>query len=468
VAPARERPYPTAYRAAIIFLLTLSCLALPLRAGDWPEWRGPTRNGVAAESPRLADAWPAEGPPQVWRSEFIPGDERGNLSSPVVADGRVYLYANWRTMEPVAARTVTSEAISGIRGEKAANQASVAKMEKIQGREFADQDALDQWFTANGVTGFMRTLAMKHVPVSKETAHDTLVALDAGTGKTVWKSEFPGRHVGVESSSTPCVAGGRCYFLGSERNVYCVDAKTGDRLWTAQVPRGQNVSSSFLVADGVAAVLSKDLVAFDARSGKLLWTQTAVRGTSNSPSLWRHDGKAYAVVNTEQKVACVDLATGRLAWAVPGMKGANSSPAIVGDRLAITGSDGLAAYRLAPDTAEPLWAVDRCRESSTSPLIVGDHVYVVGNRTFCVKLATGRVAWEAAAKGYIASPLAADGKIVGTNDEEMFMFRASPDAYVSLGRVRLNTLHCASPAFADGRIFVRLEDSVACYDLRAR
>jgi len=455
-------------KRSIIFLFTLSCLAAPLRAADWPEWRGPTRNGIAAGGPRLADTWPAEGPPQVWRSEFIPGNQRGNLSSPVVADGRVYLYANWRYMEPVAARTLTADGFDRIKREKGANPASVAMLEGIKDRQFADQDELDRWFAANGITGVMRTLAMKHIPVSVEAARDTLLALDAATGKIVWKSEFPGRYVGVESSSTPCVAGGRCTFLGSHRNVCCVDAKTGSRLWTAETPHGKDVSSSFLVADGLAVVLAKELVAFDAQSGKLQWTQPAVKGASSSPSLWRHDGKAYVIVNTSQKIACADLATGKLAWVVPGMKGEHSSPAIVGDRLAITGSDGLAAYRLAPEAAEKLWAVDRCREGSTSPLIVGDHVYVVGSRTFCVEWATGRVAWESRAAGYIASPLAADGKIIGTNGEEFFMFKAAPDAYASLGRVRVNMLHCASPALTDGRLYVRLEDSVACYDLRAR
>src|SRR5260221_262578 len=80
-------------------LLLLTCLMawihLVARA-DWPQWRGPDRNGVAPESPPLADAWPITGPKLVWQNERLmhAGVETGH-SSPVIADGRVFLYGNW-------------------------------------------------------------------------------------------------------------------------------------------------------------------------------------------------------------------------------------------------------------------------------------------------------------------------------------------------------------------------------------
>jgi len=61
---------------------------------DWPQWRGANRDGVATASPRLLDTWPAEGPPLLWKSDWIPGCEEGGCGHPVVADGKVFVYAN--------------------------------------------------------------------------------------------------------------------------------------------------------------------------------------------------------------------------------------------------------------------------------------------------------------------------------------------------------------------------------------
>jgi hypothetical protein len=63
---------------------------------DWPQWRGPNRDGVAINSPKLLDAWPKDGPPLLWKSEYIPSCVEGGCGSPVMADGKVFLYVDWR------------------------------------------------------------------------------------------------------------------------------------------------------------------------------------------------------------------------------------------------------------------------------------------------------------------------------------------------------------------------------------
>ena len=64
---------------------------------DWPQWRGPTRDGIAPAGPKLLDRWPKEGPPLLWKSEPIPGSSDGGSGSLVVAGGKVFVYANWHS-----------------------------------------------------------------------------------------------------------------------------------------------------------------------------------------------------------------------------------------------------------------------------------------------------------------------------------------------------------------------------------
>ena len=89
-------------RLAGLALASWAALNSNLHAADWNQWRGPGRDGTAAASPPLAESWPKAGPVKLWQSEKIPSNNAGGLGSPVVADGKVYLYANWQYIEPIA------------------------------------------------------------------------------------------------------------------------------------------------------------------------------------------------------------------------------------------------------------------------------------------------------------------------------------------------------------------------------
>jgi hypothetical protein len=86
--------------AAAVALLAFACTCgradPPAAAGDWPQWHGPNRDGIAVDSPKLLDTWPKDGPSVLWKSDWIPGCDEGGCGSPVVADGKLYLYVNWK------------------------------------------------------------------------------------------------------------------------------------------------------------------------------------------------------------------------------------------------------------------------------------------------------------------------------------------------------------------------------------
>src|SRR4051812_9913903 len=89
------------YVALAAIILLAPCCAAEMTStapapADWPQWRGPNRDGVAPSGPKLLDTWPKEGPKQLWKSGWIPAGHAGGIGSPVVAEGKVFLYVSWR------------------------------------------------------------------------------------------------------------------------------------------------------------------------------------------------------------------------------------------------------------------------------------------------------------------------------------------------------------------------------------
>ena len=100
----------TARLAFIVLFLT----GLSLQA-DWPQWRGPTRNGVAPSSPELVAQLSEEQElPIVWESGEIPSDNEGGHGSIVVADGRVYLALVWHKRIPKDERVIDDKLIRSL------------------------------------------------------------------------------------------------------------------------------------------------------------------------------------------------------------------------------------------------------------------------------------------------------------------------------------------------------------------
>lgn len=101
-------------------------------------------------------------------------------------------------------------------------------------------------------------------------------------------------------------------------------------------------------------------------------------------------------------------------------------------------------------------------------MIHNGHAYAVGSPgVLCVKLDTGKIAWrEKAGTAEISSPILADGKVFAFGGGGIVVLNAAPDGYKVFGKMRMPVVQCTSPAIVDGRLFVRVKNGVACYDLR--
>lgn len=408
-------------------LLTLVVLlgsVMPVLA-DWPQWRGPQRDGVDTNSPSLLDELPEQGLKPLWLNKEVTRDGRGEgWSSPVVADKRVYYFS--------------------------------------------------------------------HNSGKKE---EYVSCLSVEAGEEIWRKTIASGSTKTQQSGTPAVANGRVYLLGAAKTIRCLDAESGDEIWTQQLSEDaadEPWHGSPLVVDDKVVVFSGRLAALSAKSGEVQWQGEDVikEGVHGSPALAEFsDGKLIVAHVGQGETVAVDLKRGKERWRVK-TEAAASTPVIHGDlmvTLAHSRKGGVRAYRISSERAEPLWDYQSIADPGASPVILDDHVYVQGQKTLaCLSLKDGKEAWTTdllnIKEPRYTSLIAADGQLLYAFDS-LLSFAAEPKEFRQLYHGRfdkdglLNTEidgkdagphTCTSPAIADGRLYVRLKQGLACYDLRKR
>ncbi|MGB8166182.1 MAG: PQQ-binding-like beta-propeller repeat protein [Chthoniobacteraceae bacterium] len=511
-------------RIALTFLVPLA-----LHAADWSQWRGPLRNGVLPDSPKLLDAWPSGELKQLWDSEEIPSNDDGGLSSVVVAGERAVLSVVWTREVPSETRQINELVVRQLghqstgalgpeivkkmeetraslsptlRGKKldeftqewiAANLDKKQKqlysgyianrfkkgplaipleaLDKLAGQQqriFASDAELRAWLDEQRFSDDVKKQVLEAVPPTRRVAEDTVVCLDMATGKTLWKTAAPGEPTGRGSSSTPCIADGRVFALGSVA-AYAVDFATGKALWSTKLPQ-KGPGSSPLAIDGAVLINAKHLFALDAATGGELWKQEKAGGGNSSPVAWRTGDRTLIICNGRAALDAVDAKTGEIAWSVPG--GGESTPSIAGNVLAVQSRKpelGLVVYRLKADGAEKLWNVpyDMLRTQS-SPIIHNGYVFLADNDVQqCFDVANGSQRWTSPMPGSISSPVLADGKLfmLVNSGNNIQMLRADGAARTELGKANVKAAWVPSPTIADGRLLVRQKDRVRCFSL---
>jgi outer membrane protein assembly factor BamB len=302
-------------RMAVALLLVVSRDAAP---ADWPQWRGPSRTGVAAEA--ITDHWPAGSLPRGWSVEVGEGH-----AGPVVSGNRVYVHAGasgdevisaldladgrrvWSHTQPVA-YTPTAAAAGHGRGPKATPLLH-------RGRLYAF-----------GATG-------------------TLTCLDMATGRLLWRREFPQGYPVYGAAQSP-VADGDLVIVhvgGSRGALTAFDAATGADRWTSSAPGGAAYASPIIATIGgtrqVVTLTETHVVGVAAADGALLWSApftTMYEQNAVTPVVF---GDLVIVSGIEKGVLALRIQRegprweARKAWETADASFYMSSPVLAGTRL---------------------------------------------------------------------------------------------------------------------------------------
>ena len=399
---------------ATVLLLSVAPAALAQSDGNWPQWRGPNRDGISKET-GLLKQWPAEGPPLAWKAT---GAGRG-YSSFAISNGKLYTI--------------------GLRGE----------------REF-------------------------------------VVAFDVATGKEAWATPHGSafrNDRGDGPRGTPTVDGDRVYALGGNGDLSALDARTGKIVWSKNILTefgGSNIvwgiSESPLVLGNKVLVNAggpgASIVALNKANGSVIWKSQSDEAGYSSAIPVEVNGTTQVVFFTAERAVGLDAKDGRLLWEYgrPANNVANvATPISRGNRVFISsdyGTGGGVIEIKADNKAQEIWFTKDMRNHHSSSVLIGDYLYGFSSSILtAIRFDTGEIAWRDRSVGK-GSLVYADGNLYCFSEKGVVgLVEATPTGYKEKGRFRIEpgSLETwAHPVVAGGRLYLRDQDTIYAYDVRAK
>ncbi len=432
-------------RLAVIALTVVAASATALVAQDWPQILGPGRNGIYTGPPIIA-SFPRSGPPLLWQRDIGAG-----FAGPAVSAGRLVLF------------------------------------HRVNNRPS----------TSLGAT------------VSLSNGRETVEAMDAATGKTIWVFDYPTSYrddFGFDEGprAVPVIAGGRVFSHGADGMLHGIDFATGKALWSVdtrkvfQAPKGYFGVATAPLVDGERVMVNVGgktglgapkpgegggIVAFDAASGKTLWTSTSDEASYSAPVMAEIEGQRTAVFFTRTGLVALDPANGTVRyqyrWRARMAASVNAaSPIVVKDQIFLSASYGTGAVLLqvANNAVKQVWSGDESLSNHYSTSVYKDgYLYgFEGRQEFgqslrCVEFATGKVMWNVDGFGAGSLLIAGESLVIMRESGELALATASPKAFRFTARAQLLPgVVRAFPALADGRYFVRNDRQLSAFDLTRR
>jgi outer membrane protein assembly factor BamB len=415
-------------------LVTLAALVSATAgfAADWPQWRGPNRDGVSRETGLLQN-WPAGGPALLWKTNVA---GRGFGSFAVVGD-RIYLLG-------ALGADVIEHVIALDSAGKQLWATPIAKAYDFRGNVWS----LGPNSTPSVDGHFLYALGSQGVFVCVDDA-----------GKEVWRVDLV---KDLHGHVNPITGEGQGWGFNWSPLVI------GDRVIIA--PGGD---------DGLLAALDKT-------TGKVVWRSKDVADecTYSSPVLADIGGVPQIVYAAQTKVYGVAVADGRALWSYEKKRQAEEIVAatpIVKDGMilvsgAAAGSEVLKITKSGSTfAASTVWSGKQFANLHGGMLLIGDHVYGADEKRAwkCFDFASGKESWETRRPG-VGSVVAADGLLycVSQDGGTVSLVEANPTAFRLKGQFTLpeqsklrrpNAGLWTHPVIADGKLYVRDQELVFCY-----
>ena len=402
---------------AILLLFTLSIASFAQAGGDWPQWRGPNRDGISKET-GLLKQWPKEGPPLAWKTKGA----GGGYSSFAIANGRLF------TM--------------GLRGERE----FIIAFDVANGKE--------AWATPHGKAfrndrgdGPRGTPTVDGERLYALGGSGDLSCLEAGTGRIVWTmnvlQKFGGSNTNWGISESPLV----------------IDEKV------------------LVNAGGPGA----SIVALNKKDGALIWkSQSDEPGYSSAISV-EAGGIKQVVFFTSSRAVGLDLSNGRLLWEYPHPSNntANvATPVARGNRVFISSDYGTGGGLVEIKangkdvTAREVYFTKEMRNHHSSSVLVGDYLYGFSSSNLtAMRFDTGEIVWRDRSVGK-GSLIYADGNLYCLSENGVVgLVEATPAAYREKGRFQIPQESLPTwthPVVAGGRLYLRDQDTIYAFDIREK
>lgn len=321
---------------------------------------------------------------------------------------------------------------------------------------------------------------------------EAIVCFDANTGDTVWSHEYDSRFWevigGPGPRATPTLVGKRLYAMGANGLLTCLNRFTGEEIWQTDIRQEANrkpptwgFASSPLVTHGVVIVHAggkedKGVLAYDTETGKFKWGTLTGDDTYSSPQLNTFDGKDYVLMLTNTGLSVIDPKEGNLLvdHAFP-FEGYRVVQPLVFDKNSILlGSPmGGGTQRVSLHSAKGLvsvaesWTTKRMNPYFNDYVFHKDHLYGFDNAIFaCIELKEGNRKWKRGRYGHGQVLLLPeeDQLLILSEDGELVMLRATPDAHEELTRTQvLDSRTWNHPVVVDDKLYVRNAEEAACF-----
>ncbi len=396
--------------------------ALRVNAGDWPQFLGPTRDGVYAGSD-LAATWPKEGPAVVWHKDIGQG-----WSGPTVADGKLILFHRLGDKEVVACL----EARTG-----------APKWSKSYPTTYRDDFGFDE--------GPRATPCIVDGKIYTYGAEGMLTCWNLSDGNMLWqvntKNEFHFRKGFFGAACSPLVEGKAVLLnIGGEEGA--------------------------------------GLVAFDKITGHVLWKCSDDEASYSSPTAATIHGRRSAIFFTRAGLVAVNPDDGAIQFKYPWRSSMNASvnaatPLVVDDGIFLSACYGTGAIllRAGENGVEKIWSGDDILSNHYATSVYA-HGFLFGidgradpgfspaPSLRCVEWKTGQVRWRDSSVGAATVLLAGDQLIILTEGGELIRAPATPTAFKPSDRAQIMPSGVrAYPALADGFLYARSKDKLYCVNL---
>jgi outer membrane protein assembly factor BamB len=414
------------FRLAAAISLSLITLSTTAATYEWPQWQGPNRNGLSDEA-GLLKTWPEGGPDRVW-----------------LFSDCGYGYAGFSV---VGGRLFT-----------------------MGGRDDTCQ----------------------------------LIALDANTGKELWSVNLGPmleNDWGDGPRSTPTVDDEMVYALGGQGTLACVRAADGSEVWRINLvddlsgtePNWGYCESVLIDGDLLICTPGGEdgaIVALEKTTGKVRWRATELDDKTHYSSVVKAEihGRPQYVQLMEKRLVGLAPEDGRLLWEseFPGNVAVIPTPIVHDNKVFATAGYGAGCtlVEISPDNQATELYDEKARKLMKNHhggvIRVGDYLYghSDGVGWICMDFATGEQKWrerDVFSKGAIGY---ADGMLycVGEEDGQVALIDASPEGWQEHGRFTLEPQTeirsdrgkiWTHPVIVDGKLYLRDQDLVYCYDVRA-